>query len=444
MTQNMERQFWKYVLPAMTTTLLASFYTMVDGFFVGRAIGDAGLAAINLAWPITAVIIATGMGIGTGGAVTMSIRRGAGDEKGAQRAAACTVLLLFLFTVAVTGFFLLTYPWLLRLLGAQGELHTLAGQYIRIIILGSGLQIFGSGLTPMLRNNGRSTQAMLIMVAGLIANIILDAWFIMGLQLSIAGAALATIIAQGVTAALSTLEMVCRKANRFPAALIFRPEGRTAGRILLNGLSPFGLSLSPSLVVVINNFQALRYGGESGVAAYSVISYIVGAAHPLLSGVGEGIQPLISYSSGAKDYSSMRRLKRKASITVFSFSGALIVLVLCFRNLLPGFFGTSAATAKLITTGLPIICAALPLIGFVRLASSYFYAIGDARFSLVLSYIDPLLFSPILLFVLPVFWDMTGIWLALPAAQAALALVVAVFYRKHAAEISIQEMGGGV
>lgn len=249
-----EKQFLKYVVPSMFTMLLSGFYTIVDGFFIGRAIGDVGLAAINIAWPITAVLLAMGTGIGTGGSVIMSTRRGEGDYPSACKAKGNTIVLLVMASALLTVFFLFLHEPILCVLGAEGAVHTAASEYVMIIIAGSTLQIFGTGLTPLLRNSRKTIAAMVIMVTGLLTNIFLDWYFIMPLQMGMSGAALATITAQGIVAVLSLIVLIREKDRR----LHFKPqhfklEKKLCGKILRTGVSPFGLSLSPSIILIFNN-----------------------------------------------------------------------------------------------------------------------------------------------------------------------------------------------
>ena len=360
--KSIEKQFLKYVVPSMFTMLLTGFYTIVDGFFVGRAIGDVGLAAINIAWPITAVMLAVGTGIGTGGSVLMSTHRGENNYPAACRAKGNTVSLLVLASLLLTVLFLFVYPPLLRVLGAAGQVYTAASEYVFVIICGAALQIFGTGFTPLLRNSRKTIAAMVIMVIGLITNIALDWWFIISLQMGMRGAALATITAQGLVAVFSFI-VLCRESDPHlqfkPAHFVLRPA--LCGRILQTAISPFGLSLSPSIILIFNNLQCLAYGGEAAVAAYSVSAYIVESVTLLLSGIGEGIQPLISYFNGAREYDSMNSVKQKCLRLALCISTALSCVLILVRNLVPVAFGTSpggqrfdGACAHLVRRVLPV------------------------------------------------------------------------------------------
>lgn len=423
-----ENQFSKFVVPSMFTMLLAGFYEIVDGFFVGRALGDVGLAAINIAWPLAALILAVGTGIGVGGSVIMSTFRGRGDPERAKAAEGTTITLLAMVSLLLTTVLLLSAEPLLIFLGAEGETLALGKTYIQVIFAGTALQMFGTGLTPLLRNHGRSVMVMVVMVAGLITNIVLDAVFIMVFQWGIFGAAFATILAQGVTAIGGLAGLLKQKREDRVTFKHLKPQWNFVGESLKIGLSPFGLSFSPSLIVIFCNWQCLRYGGEVAVAAYSVIAYVLAPAQNLMQGVGDGIQPLISFCRGGELYRSMRVLLRKAVVLVLAISGALFLAMIPGSWLLPIIFGTSPEAGAIVEHAMLIFSVAFPLIGLARLFSAYFYAVKESRFSTLLVYLDPLVLTPLFVFTLPIGLGLDGVWLSIPAAQGVLALVAVLLF----------------
>lgn len=155
------RTFFQYVIPSVLSFALSGVYAIVDGFFVGNSIGDAGLSAINIAYPVTAVLQAVGTGLGMGGAVKYSILKAEGNAEKAREYIAAATWLMLLFSVILTGAVYLASKSILAALGASGDLLTLGDEYIRVIALGAVLQIFGTGLVPFMRNYGGSVWAML-------------------------------------------------------------------------------------------------------------------------------------------------------------------------------------------------------------------------------------------------------------------------------------------
>ena len=427
--QAVDKKFFKFVLPSMFTMFLSGLYTIVDGFFVGHAVGDVGLAGIGLVWPITAVLIALGMGIGVGGSVLMSTARGAGCDENANAARANTLMLLVAASALLTLFLIFMNPVLVYALGARGEVYDAAMAYIRIISIGGSMQILASGLIPMIRNSHKTIQAMVIMSTGLVCNIILDACLTMVVPMGLAGAALAT----------GSLICLFRDREHPVRRRHFRLQKRMMAKMLRIGVSPFGLSLMPSVITVYNNLQCLAYGGDLAVSAYAVINYFIGSVLLLLEGVGEGMQPLISYASGAGDYAAMRRLKNRGLMTVLVFSALFLIACVPAVDLMPGFFGTSAGTAAVIRSALPILGLAFPMMGLGKLFTSYFYACGETLYSTLLVYLDPVLFTPLCIFILPRLFGLKGVWMALPGAQALIMAVLVVLWGLHKSTLRSKE-----
>ena len=196
----MQNKFWRYVLPSMASQMLTGFFIIVDGFFIGQRMGDVGLAAVNILWPIAAVIQATGLGLGSGGSVLLASALGAQDEARAMRARGNALLCLGLASVLLTATLWFSYPALLRWLGAEGDLYAPAEEYVQVIILCCAAQVLNSGVNPLLRSAGRTFLAMAGMVMGLLCNIFLDWLFIMPFSWGMRGAALATVLAQLLSA----------------------------------------------------------------------------------------------------------------------------------------------------------------------------------------------------------------------------------------------------
>lgn len=429
-TQAIEKQFLKFVLPSMLTMLLSGLYTIVDGIFVGYAVGDVGLAGMGIVWPVTALLIALGMGIGVGGSVVMSTYRGAGEDVKANQARANSFILLLSASLVTTLALVIFNPMILRVLGAEGEVYDAAIAYIHVIALGGSMQIFASGLIPIIRNSHQTVQAMLIMGGGLITNITLDALLTIVIPWGLRGAAIATIIGQTLTVVCSVLCLWRQKDHKIRRA-DFVPDQQMMMRTLKIGISPFGLSLMPPLITVFNNWQCLTYGGTLAVSAYAVINYFTSSVLLLLEGIGEGMQPLISFCNGAKDFKTMVRIRNKGLWAIMLFSAVFLLITIPARTMLSQLFSTSTETAILIHSALPILCIAFPLMGLGKLFSSYFYACGETKFSMLLVYCDPIVFTPISLLLLPRIWSLKGIWMALPSAQTLVMLLLAVLLIRH-------------
>ena len=431
-------QFWRYALPSMFSQLLNSCFIIVDGLFIGQNLGDAGLAAINVAWPIVALIQAVSLAVGIGGAVRLATALGKGDEAEALTARGSTVTLLAV-CAAVLGVGLgLTYPYILPVIGANEELYPLAAAYIRVVCLLAVCQVFATGLLPLMRSAGRTLGAMTVTVGGLLGNIFLDWLFIQRFQWGLPGAALATGLSQGACALAALPLLLAHKG--WPLRLEqFIPCPRMVKGILHYAVSPFGLSISTSAILLITNLRALRYGGTQGVAVYAVLSYVLGSVIPLISGVGDGLQPLFSYARGAQDWHSLDHLRRKG--LALAAGGALVSGGACFalREVLPAVFGASPEAAAQGAAAMWTLTLACPFVAVARFSCSYFCAVGEPLAGGILAYGEPLGAQPLFLFTLPLWLGLEGVWVAYPAAVLLTAAAAFVLMRRHLALLPARE-----
>ena len=428
------KEFFSYVIPSLLAFALSGVYSIVDGFFVGHSIGDAGLTTINIAYPVVAFLQAAGTGIGMGGAVHYSIRRAEGRQAEAELYAGGIMLLLLLSSIVSTVFFYCAIPYILQLLGAAGDILVLGTDYLEVIVLGSVFQIFGTGLAPLIRNMGGALYAMSIMVAGFLANILLDYVFVWVMDTGVVGAAIATVLGQAVTM-LGGLIYFLRRSSGRPGMRALLPRRGTAGTmpgILKVGLSPFGITFSNNITVILMNRFLISYGGNQAAACYACIVYVIVVVYLLLQGVGDGCQPLVSRYYGVRDFQLMKKTRNLAYISGIAISAVCMVLLFLCRYQAGGLFGSSDSVR--IETGnvLPYFIAGLPFFAFLRVTTSVFYATKRTAMSYVLVYIEPA-FLLVLLLTLPPVLGLPGVWLGIPLSQgltAAVALILPKLSRK--------------
>lgn len=424
--------FFKYVAPSMFTMLLVGFYAIVDGFFVGRSVGDDGLAAIQIAWPITLLVMSLGTGIGTGGSIIMSIKKGEGNKEFAEKVKGNTIILLGIIGTIIMIIYLLIINPLLKLLGADGLIFDYAKEYSLVITYGAVLQIMGAGLTPIIKNIGKPIFAMIVMFIGMFTNIILDWFFMFVCGWGLFGAALATTMAQGIVALLAIMCIVksglCKHWYTISRSVVTD--------IVRIGLSPFGLTFTPGLVMIFTNWQCLAYGGSNVVAAYTVMSYVIYVIQSLSQGLSDGIQPIISYCQGAKDNKGIKKTINKAILCGIVLCIVYVSFALIFKDAIPIWYGTSSEVAKDASIAIALSMIAVPFIIFSRIMTGYLYAIDDAKSSSLLVYIDPLLLSPILLFILPKLWGVYGIWFTYILVQIILSILAFVLVKKDKVKVN--------
>ena len=438
---NHKSLFFKYVIPSIIAFALSGIYAIVDGYFVGNTIGDAGLSAINIAYPIEALIQALGTGIGMGGAVYYSINAAEKKGKRAEEFIATSWWLLVIVSVISTIIIYSFSSKILGLLGADGIILTNATDYIKIIALGAILQILGTGMMPFIRNYGNSFWSMFAMVGGFITNIVLDFIFVWIYEMGMKGAATATIAGQGVTAAIAIIYALYNK--KFYVYVSLKNVKEMCGAIFRVGLAPFGLALTPNIsLVFINRFSA-SYGGEKAIATYACVSYIICIIYLILQGVGDGSQPLMSRFYGEKDQESLRGVQRMAYIfaIILAVCGGIIMYV--NRANIGGGFGASYEVSIEISKIVPIFLVSLPFVAITRIATAGFYATEKSGLSYILTFIEPVLMLIFMLVLPPLFGGQIMIWWSTVWARvfsAILAFILIKYCEKGDLQYGIQKI----
>ncbi len=430
---NKKAEFFSFVIPSVLAFALSGVYAVVDGFFIGNTIGDAGLAAINIAWPVTALLQAVGTGIGMGGAVQYSLHLN--EEK--KSFFNITIILLFCSGLLLMVLLFPILKPLLILLGAEGDLLSMGLDYLYIILIGCLFQVFSTGFLPLIRNMGGSLMAMIAMICGFLTNIVLDFLFIKVFLWGLGGAAAATVIGQAVTMILAVIYFFNKKISFSLPSFQLIKERTTP--VLLVGLSPFGLTFSPNIILIFMNKAAMIYGGQEAVSCYAVVAYITMIVLLLLQGVGDGSQPLISRCYGSGNQKQFSQFRRLAYLTGLVLALLCMVLLFFLRESAAELFGASHEVRKDVSEVLLFFIAAFCFQAFVRVTISSFYAAEKNGFAYILVYAEPCLLLLSLL-TLPKLWDMTGVWIASPLSQIVTAFIaVYLFYRSYRKEKSISD-----
>ena len=414
MNKSISKTFFSYVIPSVLAFALSGVYTIVDGFFIGQSLGDMGLTAITLAYPVSALIGAIGTGIGLAGAIRFTILDAQGEEEQTQECFSGTTVLMLLAGVLLTVLLFGLAAPIQRLLGAGGDTLTLCVEYARVIALGAIFQLLATGFVPFIRNMGGASFAMVSMILGFVTNIALDYTFVWVLSWGMAGAALATIIGQAVTILAAVIFFIVKKAGfRLPVS---SELWHLWTGVLKVSLSPFGLTFSPTVTMLLMNRFLLLYGNEQAVAIYGCIGYIISIIYLLLQGVGDGGQPLISRYYGEGDHAAVKHTLKLAYMTAAVVTVLCIVGVFLARAQVGVLFGASPEANIGVAQYLLWFLAALLFLAYVRITTAYFYAAEKTALSYLLVYAEPVC-TLFLLLALPPVLGLDGVWLAVPLAQ---------------------------
>lgn len=430
MNSDRKKTFYSYVIPSVLAFALSGVYTIIDGFFIGQRLGDIGLASITLGYPVAALLQALGTGIGISGGIRFTILKAQDKAKESKECFAGTVILLFLVSILITVILTAGLGPLVSLLGADGATLSPTTEYVQVIALCAVFQLMSTGFVPFIRNMNGASFAMAAMILGFITNIILDYVFVWVLNLSMAGAAWATIIGQAMTLFAAIIFFIVKKSG-------FRPPQFSKllslwKNVLKVSIAPFGLTFSPTVTMFLMNRFLLLHGNEQSVAAYSCIGYVVSIVYLLLQGVGDGSQPLISHYYGENNSVEVKHVRNMAYRAAFAVAVVCMTGLFLTRSHLGILFGASAETNHDVIAYLPLFLATLLFLAYVRITTAYFYATEKIKLSYLLVYAEPLM-SLMFMLLLPQKLGLLGVWLAVPMAQvlACGVSVICCIYLSH-------------
>lgn len=416
--------FLRYVSPSMAGMLIAGSFSIVDTIFLGQGMGKIGLAAVALTWPVVLLFNALGDMTGVGAAVLVSQARGAGDLERAKKAFCNMITLQALASILFGVPLLLFLEPLLRLLGATPELMPYALPYARILVSASFVTMFMAGCISVIRNDGSPVLSMWLLVAGLVSNMVLDWLFIMVLRGGVYGAALATVVSQLLSCLLGVAYFLSGRTVLKATWARLKLAGDMAKAICVTGVPPLGNMLAVIAMLFMHNWQALRYGGVDGLAAYTLIAGLESVGSLLMTGLASGMQALTAFLYGAGKRRRQNRIGNFGYVSAFVLGVLLMFLSFGLRRIMPGWVGLSGDVAELAAHGVLLSSTAFLLLGVVRVGGYYYQSTGKILDSSLLIYGDAFLALPLCLFLLPIWFGMDGVWLAMPVSRIPLFLAL--------------------
>lgn len=417
LTGEIPRLFLKYALPGVAGLLFLGIQSVIDGIVLGRFVGANALASVNLVLPCYSLISAFAIVMGIGGQTLVSISLGKGDKQEANNALRSVFLFLLGMSVVVSLVIYLSAGKIASFLGANEVLLSDAVGYIRALVPFFPLlcaMFFGDYIIKAM---GHPLYATSVMGLTVILNIILDLIFVAGMGWGVMGAGLSTGIAFTVGACLNVPRLFSR--HEVVAVQRGRYDRRLVWNAFYNGSSEGMSELSVAITVFLFNITMMRYLGESGVAAFTAINYILFIGTTVFLGISDGIIPIIGYNFGAGQHGRIKSILKLAARTNSLIGISLFLLLLLFGEQVIGFFfkDHGSEAFAIASRGVSIYCFAFLLCGLNILASSYFTAIGNAKISIIISALRGLVFVGIGILVLPAVFGIDAIWYDVPIAE---------------------------
>lgn len=434
--------FFRYTLPSVASMMGISLYILADTFFIANGVGSHGLTALNIILPVYSLIHGVGLLIGIGGATVFSIAKAANSPWAKQVFSLCLVL-----TAAATGIFTFSGVFfsqqLAQLLGASEQVLALSSGYLKVLSLFSGFFLLNNLISAFVRNDSSPGLAMTAMLAGTMLNIILDYLFIMVFGWGMFGAALATGSAPVLGLLILSYHFI-RKRNTFSLSK-FRPKLSMLTQIAQGGSSSFIIELSSGVVIMAFNFALLRAAGDIGVAAYGIIANIALVCTAIFTGLGQGMQPIISTNYGAGYFSRCKNTLLIGIITALGAGTLFFVIGLRYTYEITGLFNLSGnpQLTAITVNGIRIYFVGFILSGVNIIVSSYFQATLNSASSMSVSLCRGLFAIIVGLTLLPMFLGIDGVWATVPFAEI-IAFGLAMGYtlqhlqKKSSSPISVQ------
>lgn len=432
----LRKKFLKFVMPSIASMWVFSLYTIVDGIFVARGVGETAMAAVNLSMPFTSLVFMTGILLATGTSTVISIALGREELGQARDYFNQNLVVTGMVSLALTAVVLLNLDRAAHFLGATE--HTLAyvKEYVAVIAVFAVFFTISYNLEVQVKANGAPSVSTLGVLSCALMNVALDALFVLGFGWGVWGAALATGLAQ-VTSTLVFLLYFLTHRQRLKLGR-FRPQLSVYRRILPLGLSEGLNELSNGLVIFLFNRTILGVIGEEGLPTYTIISYVNTLVLMTMTGTAQGMQPLVSFHLGAGEQKSCRRLLKYAlvSVTVFELMFFLLgelgapVIVAAFLDRESGIFVSSVRALRLYG-------GVFLVMGFNVVFAGFFTAVERPAAAFVISFGRSLVFLAASLFVLSRLFGETGIWCSPLVSELACLVLTALcavwYFRKPAA-----------
>jgi len=415
----------RFAAPSIGMMIIISLYTVTDGIFIGRYAGSNALAASNIVYPAINLVLGLAIMLASGGSALVAKNLGEGEPEAARRRFTMLTIATAVFSGVLALLAFAAGDSLLFLLGSSAELLNDCRSYLYAL-----LPFFPFAALMILFNaffiaDGRPSQGFIVSVLAGLTNAGLDYLFLAHLDFGVMGAGLATGLADVLAAAIGLIYF-----QRYSRVLHFarpRMEWSALGQAMYNGSSELVTQLSVGITTFLFNILTFRYAGADGVAAISVILYAEMLLTAVYMGFTNGVAPIFSYRFGARDFKELRRLVR-LSLTIIA-GGALLSFSLSHllaEPLVSLFLPQGGHVYELTRQGFALFSFTFLLCGFNLFISGFFTAISDGRTSALMSFARNLLGIVFFLLTLPRMFGLSGVWLAVPAADVT-ALLFGIF-----------------
>ncbi len=412
------KKLLKLTLPSIVMLVVTNLYAVVDGFFVSNYAGKTPFSAVNFIMPVLLIVGSIGFMMGTGGGALIAKTMGERDSRKANEIFSMVVYLSAIMGAALAAVGAIVLRPVASALGAEGELLDNCVRYGRIILLASPAFVLQFQFQCLFATANKPGLGLAITVAAGLTNVVLDAILVAVIPLGLEGAAIATVIGQCVGGVFPILYFSNKNSSLLRLGR-FVFDGKALRQVCLNGSSEMLSNISISIVGMLYNLQLLKYIGEDGVAAYGVLMYLGSIFSSIVIGYSVGAAPVISYHFGSSNTEELKNLKKRCFVIVSGFSVTMYVAALALAAPLSMMFvGYDRALLTLTVDAFFIYSLSFLLFGFTVFASAFFTALNNGPVSAAISFLRTMVFQAAGILLLPLVFDMDGIWWSAVVAEA--------------------------
>lgn len=424
-TERIGRLLIKYSIPAIISMVVNAIYNLADQIFIGWGVGELGIAATNVAFPLTTICVAVGSLFGIGGASNLSLFLGKNDTKDASLVVGNTLTLLTVSGLLIGAIAAIFLEPMLKLFGSTEAVMVYAEPYTFIIALGLPLMIVSIGLSNLIRADGSPTYSMICMFAGAIFNIIFDPIFLFVLDMGIEGIALATVLGQLLSTTIGLVYVIKKFKSVRPGLRHLKLSPSIIKLIASLGAAACANQLAMTVVQIITNNTLTYYGAQTvygsdiPLAAVGAVSKVTMLFMAIVIGTAQGSQPIAGFNYGAKNFRRVKKTYKVAITFIIIYSVISFACFQLFPAQIVSIFGSgSELYNEFAVKYMRYIMMFAFAIGFQAYTSNFFTAIGKPVIGLILTMTRQIIFLIPLMIILPMFFGLNGALYAMPLSDA--------------------------
>ncbi|MBR1395126.1 MAG: MATE family efflux transporter [Prevotella sp.] len=411
------RLLWQYALPAMVAMTASSLYNIIDRAMIGQVVGPEAIAGLGITFPFMNLSSAFGAAVGVGASTCISVKLGQRDYKTAQHLLGNTVTLNLVVGFLFMAVSLVLLDPILRFFGASDVTLPYARQFMQVILAGNMVTHMYFGMNAVLRAVGKPNHAMYATLFTVGMNIVLVVAFVWWLRWGIRGAALATVTSQTLALCWQMWIFSDKRELLHLKRGIYRLKADLVRNIMAIGVSPFLMQTTSCVIVIFMNNQFVSYGGDMAVGAYSIANSMAMVFFMFVMGVTQGMQPIVGYNFGAEKFDRMMRCLWLAIVVGTAILLVGWALAMLIPHQIARIFTTDPTLLEMSARGIRLDMLVFPIIASQAVITNFFQCIGKVKISIFLSLSRQLFMLLPLAYLLPLWWQLDGVWYSMPASD---------------------------